>query len=50
MQSVIITDEMCSYSGATVVCEITLVMPAYLKSVEDNYLTSPSGARLVGTI
>lgn len=50
VQSVIITDEMCSYSGATVVCEVTLVIPAYLKSVEDNYLTTPSGARLVGTI
>lgn len=36
--------------GTSVRCSFTYMADAYLKSVEDNYLTSPSGARLVGTI
>lgn len=36
--------------GTSVRCSFTYMEDAYLKSVEDNYLTSPSGARLVGTI
>lgn len=36
--------------GTSVRCSFTYMVDAYLKSVEDNYLTSPSGARLVGTI
>lgn len=36
--------------GTSVRCSFTYMEDAYLKSVEDNYLTSPSGARLVGII
>lgn len=36
--------------GTSVRCSFTYMADAYLKSVEDNYLTSPSGARLVGII
>lgn len=36
--------------GTSVRCSFTYKADAYLKSVEDNYLTTPSGARLVGTI
>lgn len=36
--------------GTSVRCSFTYMADAYLKSVEDNYLTTPSGARLVGTI
>lgn len=36
--------------GTSVRCSFTYMADAYLKSVEDNYLTSLSGARLVGTI
>lgn len=36
--------------GTSVRCSFTYMVDAYLKSVEDNYLTTPSGARLVGTI
>ena len=36
--------------GTSVRCSFTYMADAYLKSVEDNYLTSPSGARLVGAI
>lgn len=36
--------------GTSVRCSFTYMVDAYLKSVEDNYLTSTSGARLVGTI
>lgn len=36
--------------GTSVRCSFTYMVGAYLKSVEDNYLTTPSGARLVGTI
>lgn len=36
--------------GTSVRCSFTYMADAYLKSVEDNYLTSTSGARLVGTI
>ncbi|MGJ1042604.1 hypothetical protein ACR77V_12265 [Staphylococcus epidermidis] len=36
--------------GTSVRCSFTYMVDAYLKSVEDNYLTTPSGAWLVGTI
>lgn len=36
--------------GTSVRCSFTYMEDAYLKSVEGNYLTTPSGARLVGTI
>lgn len=36
--------------GTSVRCSFTYMADAYLKSTEDNYLTTPSGARLVGTI
>lgn len=36
--------------GTSVRCSFTYMADAYLKSVEDNYLTSLSGARLVSTI
>lgn len=36
--------------GTSVRCSFTYMADAYLKSVEDNYLTTPSGAWLVGTI
>ena len=36
--------------GTSVRCSFTYMADAYLKSVEDNYLMTPSGARLVGTI
>ena len=36
--------------GTSVRCSFTYMMNAYLKSVEDNYLMTPSGAWLVGTI
>ena len=36
--------------GTSVRCSFTYMADAYLKSVEDNYLTTPSGARLMGTI
>ena len=36
--------------GTSVRCSFTYMADAYLKSVEDNYLTTPSGARLVGAI